>query len=128
MVSAGVRRAGRKPASASATVRVVKNSRPACPRVSGSVAVLLTWRRAGVRPGRRGPPGQAERADHRAQGHLAQAADGGLPQGLLELCDPPVPLARAAAVGQQVAEDPVRLRGTDPARDALAARLVPEEA
>ena len=65
MVSAGVRRPGVNPASASATVRVVKNSRPAGARRSGSVAVLLA--------------GQAQHAHHRAQCHLAEV-DERIPQ------------------------------------------------
>ena len=119
-VSTGVRRAGRNPASACADGRVGEE--------------LPAGTAAG--PGRRGcgraaapPRCEAQHADHRAQRHLAETADRGPAQGQLQLEHPglagprPGPPPRPSASVEQG----VRLGGPDPARHALAARLVAEE-
>ena len=61
IVSTAVRRRGRNPASASATVRVVKNSRPA-----GSAFVVASGMTVS---------GKAQHARHRAERDLAETTD-----------------------------------------------------
>src|SRR5579875_3871818 len=117
-----VRRAGRKPASACATVLVAKNSRgragipPAAGAAGRSAPVAAPV-----------PARQTGDAHHRPEGHLAQAADRGAPHDLLKLADLAVHVGGPAAPGEQPGQDLVRLGGADPARHALAARLVAEE-
>src|SRR5580704_14617306 len=112
--SAGVRRPGRKPASACATVRVVKNSRPA----SAFVATPTRSR-------------QPQDARHRTERHLSKTADRGTAHDLLKFGDALVHLGgdpRTAAAREVTGQDLVRLGRADAARDALAAGLVAEEA
>src|ERR1022692_4955823 len=117
--SASVRRPGRNPLRASATVRVVKNSRPQGRGVSGFVAGLLpgsplaaamTLRSVAVRllarlgACRGCSARQPEHAHHRAQRDLPEAADRGHAQGLLQLEDAVADVSGAAAASEHVAE------------------------
>src|ERR1022692_2591929 len=116
--SAGVRRPGRNPLRASATVRVVKNSRPQGRGVSGFVAGLLpgsplaaamTLRPAAVRllarlGARRSWPARAPGHAHpRGQRALPEAEDRCLAHGLFRLPGAVPAVSGPAAASEHVA-------------------------
>src|SRR5205823_4080109 len=110
----------------SATVLTAKNSRPV---VASAIRRLLLGVFRVLRvPARGGAAAvQAEHAEHGAERDLAEAADGGLAQRLLELRDRVPDVLDALALLDPFAEHRVGLRRADATRDALAARLVAEE-
>src|SRR4029077_14038928 len=117
-VSVLVRRPGRKPARASATVRVVKNSREAASAMVLREALFLAETLF---------LGEMEHAHHRSERDLAEPADRGAAHHLGEITDIAIHLGGTAARAEQTVEDDVCLGRADAARHALAARLVAEE-
>src|SRR4029078_4594456 len=97
--STAVRRAGRKPASVSATVMTAKNSRPAISRRLSGLGVFAVLRVLA----RLGPAAlHAQDAEHGAERDLPEAADRRHPQRLLELRDLLGDVARSLDVLQEI--------------------------